>query len=78
MSWLSSSPRRETVNTNSQEWEVCLHEVGHLVVARELGWTNHEIWMRHTWLGGWEGGYQGDWPRRLTGDQLALQRVTAA
>jgi hypothetical protein len=75
---LSAARRRDTVDTHSREWEVCLHEVGHLVVARELGWTNHEIRMRHTWLGGWEGGYQGDWPQRLNADQLALQRAAVA
>jgi hypothetical protein len=79
MSWFSSPPRRrETVNTNSAEWEVCLHEMGHAIVARELGWTNHQVRMRSTWLGDPEGSYQGDPPRRVTGDHLALQRAAVA
>jgi hypothetical protein len=78
MSWLGSSTRkRMTVDTRSQEWEVCLHEMGHAIVARELGWTRHEG-VRRTWLGDLEGYYQGDWPRRLDGDELALQRAVVA
>ncbi|QYN41124.1 hypothetical protein K1T35_48160 (plasmid) [Pseudonocardia sp. DSM 110487] len=69
---------RETVNTWSAKWEMCLHEVGHYIVARELGWTDHKIWMRNTWLGGWDAGYNGDWAPRLSGDKLALQRAAVA
>jgi hypothetical protein len=79
MSWFGGSTRkRTTVDTRSQEWEVCLHEMGHAIVARELGWTRQQVRVRRTWLGDLEGYYQGDWPRRLDGDDLALQRAAVA
>jgi hypothetical protein len=72
-----TSVRRE-VDTGSQEWEICLHEMGQAIVARELGWTNHEIRVRRTWLGDWDAGYCGDPPRRVDGDELALQLAAVA
>jgi hypothetical protein len=78
MSWLSSTAKRTTVDTQSQEWEVCLHEIGHAIVARELGWTGHQVRVSRTWLGGVEGYYDGDWLRRVNGDELALRRAAVA
>jgi hypothetical protein len=70
--------RRREVDTGSQEWEVCLHEMGHAIVARELGWTGHRVQVRRTWLGDWDGAYNGNWPGALHGDRLALQRAAVA
>jgi hypothetical protein len=70
MSWYSSGP---PVDTSSLRYKICLHETAHAVAARQLDWRNIRVEVDDT--SGW---MQGDPPRGLSPDELALQRAVVA